>query len=422
MLTTQPLSSAAQARQEIELRFLAGPRLGEVLPVNGAVLIGKDAANHLCLSDDDSVSRFHALLEANHHHCRVRDLSSSNGVWVNRVRVSGEVELDSGDTVRCGRTEFQVRFGRRPAEAELTVHVDDGTVEPAKKSVLAPIAPDQFPGYEVIRKLAQGGMGVIYHARDLEIGQEVAIKAIRPDLVSSQADQRFFREIAAMLQLRHPRIVQFIEVGNTAETIFLVMEYVETVNLADELASRSPKSQMRLSTGLMTQVLDALSYAHDLGWIHRDLKPANVLIQLDGEKRRAKVSDFGLAKNLERAGLSCVTSDGQVLGSYPYMAPEQAVGARGVNFAADIFSAGATLYYWLSREYPCEFVKGRSKREIAAECKVVPLEVRRPDLPPELCRVVNQSLAKDPRERFRSAGQMREELGNVRKAIFGEGT
>lgn len=394
----------------IGLWCISGQLRGTAEHFSNSFLIGKDPSNHLCPRDDALLSRFHAFVSRDPEDAwTVRDLNSRSGTWVNGTRIDRDTKLQEGDLLRCGECEFHARFGRPARVTHSTGSVIYSEISPVTDEDV------QFPGYKILRTIGEGGMGVVYHALEAASGREVAIKAIRADFANNGgAIRRFLREIAALLQLRHPRIVEFIEAGSTEESTFLVMEYVERISLHKELSGRALKQRVRVATGLMLQVLDALDYAHQRGWLHRDLKPENVLIQAEGRKWRAKVSDFGLAKNLERAGLSCVTSEGQSLGSLPYMAPEQAGAARDVTFAADLFSAGATLYQWLSQHGPREFPKGRPALEVVAESVIVPIEQRLPELPPALCQIVNRSLAKQPADRFRSAMHMREELARVR--------
>ncbi len=196
-----------------------------------------------------------------------------------------------------------------------------------------------FGEYVLHEKIAQGGMGAVYKARQVKLQRSVALKMILSGRLASPEDvQRFYLEAEAAARLDHPGIVPIFEVGEHDGQHFFSMALVEGGSLADRI-KKGPLPP-RHAAALMAQVADAVAHAHGHGIIHRDLKPGNILLDRDGKPR---VTDFGLAKNVE--GDSYLTASGQVLGTPSFMPPEQAGGrAEEIGPASDTYSLGATLY------------------------------------------------------------------------------
>jgi serine/threonine protein kinase len=218
--------------------------------------------------------------------------------------------------------------------------------------------------------------------------------------------RRFLREVAILGQLNHKRIVRFFEMDILGGQFFFAMEYVPAIDLDAYLAQRGEASRVRLACGVACQALEGLHYAHGQGIVHRDVKPSNILVSRQEGRVRAKLADFGLAKNYESAGFSGLTRDGQAVGTLQYMAPEQLIDARYAKPSADIYSVGATLYRLLSGEPMFNLAARRDPLAMVLEDEPSPLSERRPTLPPELAQIVHRALAKNPEERFPSAKAM----------------
>jgi serine/threonine protein kinase/tetratricopeptide (TPR) repeat protein len=261
--------------------------------------------------------------------------------------------------------------------------------------------------YRVLDKLGEGGMGEVYRAHDSRLGRDLAIKVL-PAAMASDPDmrERFGREARAIAALNHPNIVTIYSVEDADGVRFLTMELVEGEALDRLIPSGGLDIDRVISIG--EAVADALAAAHDRGIIHRDLKPANVMVTKDG---RVKVLDFGLAKvhgpdagDGTRAELptAMVTAAGMVMGTRPYMSPEQVQG-RALDRRTDIFSLGVMLYEMTTGRRPFQ---GQSPAELFASILRDPAPLAsdlRADLPSDLARVIQRCLEKDPNDRMQTA-------------------
>ena len=199
--------------------------------------------------------------------------------------------------------------------------------------------------YELEELIGTGGMSSVYRARDSLLERHVALKVLHSHYAEDEDFvERFRREARAVAQLSHPNIVTVIDRGDDGGRQFIVFEYVAGENLKQLLVSRGAL-RVREALQIALQVARALAFAHEQGLIHRDVKPQNVLLNGDG---RAKVTDFGIARSLDVAG---VTQTGTVLGTSEYIAPEQARG-EPVDVQTDVYSLGVVLYELLTGEVP----------------------------------------------------------------------
>jgi serine/threonine-protein kinase len=205
-----------------------------------------------------------------------------------------------------------------------------------------PVRHPTIDGYEIIESLGQGGMGVVYRARNIRLQRTVAVKMLAPGSMASTAlHQRFERETKAIANLQHPNIAQLYESGESAGIPWFAMELLSAGSLADRLRD-GPMPPIRAAREVEI-LARAVSYFHRQGIIHRDLKPQNILIADDGTP---KITDFGIAKQL--ADSDSATRTGDVLGTPSYMAPEQASGiVKQLDAACDIYALGAILYHCL---------------------------------------------------------------------------
>jgi non-specific serine/threonine protein kinase len=260
-------------------------------------------------------------------------------------------------------------------------------------------------------------MGEVYRAEDTRLGREVALKVLPRETARNQAKlERFSREACAIAALNHPNIVTIHSVEEAGGTHFLTMELVSGHTLDGELIENGLPLERLFD--LAIPIADALSCAHDKGIVHRDLKPANVMVTEDG---RVKVLDFGLAKLqggetdlAEAATVSrLLTQDGAVMGTYPYMSPEQVEGKR-LDSRTDLFSFGTLLYEMATGRRPFEGNSSASLMSSILRDDPENLADCRPDLPRHLGRIVRRCLEKDPRDRFQSARSIYNELKSLR--------
>ena len=297
----------------------------------------------------------------------------------------------------------------------------------AKAPALKGRLPD-IPGFEILGELGRGGMGVVYRARQIAQNRPVALKMI---LAGHQATAeelgRFHDEAEAISRLRHPHIVQIFEVGQFDHRLYFVLEFVEGGTLADRINGKPlpPRS----SAQLVESLARAMHYAHLRGIVHRDLKPANVLLhgrkafidipedadrlleEWDFRRYMPKITDFGLAKLLDRDSSNGRTASGDVVGTPSYMAPEQAQGKPAtVGPRTDVYSLGAVLYEMLTGAPP--FQGGTPMDTLLLVHTKDPIPPRRivRTIPVNLETICLKCLRKDPIQRYISAEELAEDL------------
>lgn len=262
-------------------------------------------------------------------------------------------------------------------------------------------------GYSLVRLLGRGGMGEVYLAHDERLDRQVAIKRVRPDRLDDAAFRaRFRREARVVARLNHPGVVQVFDLledplGDGGDA--LVLEWVEGRPLSALVADGPLEAERLLDLG--EQIARGLAAAHRQDLLHRDLKSANVLVTPDG---RAKILDFGLARPLESES-EALTAEDAVLGTFATMSPEQARGER-LHKSSDLFSLGVLLYEMARGLSPFRASQPYETLRRVQHEEVPSLEPLRPDLPPELCDLIAQLLAKDPAARPQDAGQVAERL------------
>ncbi|MDK2784212.1 MAG: eukaryotic-like serine/threonine-protein kinase [Bacillota bacterium] len=262
--------------------------------------------------------------------------------------------------------------------------------------------------YELMETIGAGGMAVVIKARCTLLDRLVAIKLLRDQYAANQEFlDRFQREARAAARLSHPNIVSIYDVGQEDGKQFIVMEYVPGRNLKDYLRAEGPLPP-RTVAEIGRQIAAALFHAHQRGIIHRDIKPHNILITPEGQ---VKVTDFGIAR---AAAASSLTETGVVLGSVHYFSPEQARGAA-VDARSDIYALGVVLYELLTGKLPFE---GDSPIAIALrhlDSDPPSPRALRPEVPEALERIILKAMARDPAERYQTAGELQQAL----KAFLG---
>lgn len=267
--------------------------------------------------------------------------------------------------------------------------------------------------YELMGILGRGGMGVIYTARHKQLGRDVAIKVINPQLVSgADAHARFDREIALLGKLDHPGIVTAIDAGRVSGVAYLVMERVDGVDLSSLLNHVGPLS-IPEACEIIRQAALALAVAHQRDAIHRDIKPSNVMIERNGN---VKLLDFGLAfiHPIQDSDQSHLTTLGRLIGTLDYMAPEQAEG-RTAGPATDIFGLGATLFFLLTGKPPRPSQQNATllhRLQSVVNTPAPALQSLRADVSQELSELSGRMLSLAPEDRPRTANEVAELLSN----------
>ncbi|RIK81229.1 MAG: serine/threonine protein kinase [Planctomycetota bacterium] len=263
----------------------------------------------------------------------------------------------------------------------------------------------EFGDFELVDELGRGGMGVVYRARQLSLGREVALKMILDGRLASAADRsRFQAEAEAAARLQHPAIVPIYEVGEHDGRPYFSMKLVEGQTLAQRLA-QGPMPQ-RDAARLVAEVAWAIHYAHSQGVLHRDLKPSNLVIDAEG---RPHVTDFGLAKRME--GDASLTKSGAILGTPAYMAPEQAAGSRGqVGPAADIYALGTILYQMLVGRPPFQSASPVDTLIAVLEHDPVPPRMLDANVDADLEMIALKCLQKPPELRYPTAAALANDL------------
>jgi tetratricopeptide (TPR) repeat protein len=275
------------------------------------------------------------------------------------------------------------------------------------------------PGYDILRELGRGGMGVVYLARHRELKRLVALKMI---LAGAHADEqtkaRFRREAEAVARLQHPGIVQIHDVGEHLGQPYLVLEFVDGSNLAGEIVGSTIAAET--AAALTESLARTVHYAHERGIVHRDLTPRNVLLARttsstavrfgpDGDAYEPKITDFGLAKELD--GDTDYTQTGVIIGTPSYMSPEQAQGRpQDVGAAADIHALGAILYELVTGRPPFLSETRLDTLKQVVEADPLPPSRLQPTCPRDLETICLKCLAKEPNKRYATAGELADDL------------
>ncbi len=428
----------------VSLNVVAGPQTGRsfTFDQHDTFMIGRSDDAQFCLPHDRFFSRHHCILEIAPPQTFIRDLGSTNGTFVNGMRVD-TAYLKSGDRIQGGETVLEVEvstgldsFDDTLKDAHKSTHPSVVSVRclncsiPVNVEASHPDAqlsficdecreklkanPQPIPNYQMIRIIGQGGMGSVMLARAEADGRAVAIKTLLPEVaVSEQSLKRFIREIEVASSLTHPNIVGYIENGTHNGLVYLVTEFISGMDAARLAKHRGGKLDYREMVKIIEQTLAALDFAHNKGFVHRDIKEQNILVEGNYPNSVAKLTDFGLSKSFKETGMSGVTMVGDVAGTIAYMPPEQVRDFKDVKPPSDIYAIGMTAYSLLTGAHALDIAPKAGIAETVKaifEKPIVPIRNRIPDIPPHVAAVIETALAKQVEARWRTAGAMREAL------------
>jgi serine/threonine protein kinase len=292
---------------------------------------------------------------------------------------------------------------------------DKPSAAPAEQPLLAPPqGPDEIGRigkFRVLRKLGEGGMGIVFHAEDSSLDRPVALKVMRPQMADADARERFVREAKATAKIKHDNVITIYEVGEDRGIPFLAMEFLQGVTLEDWLM-RGKKPSFALTCRIARETALGLAAAHERGLIHRDIKLSN--LWLEAPHGRVKILDFGLAKPLQTT--LALTAVGMVVGTPAYMAPEQARGEK-VDARADLFSLGCVLYRMCSGQMPFEGKSALSVLSAVLLEEPKPLPELNASVPQWLTGLIKKLLAKKPDDRPASAKAVANWLESIERDL-----
>ncbi len=295
---------------------------------------------------------------------------------------------------------------------ERSLFLDRAAID-AEGALDAPM-PERIGRYEIISILGEGGMGVVYRARQESPARDVALKVIRPGLASRSALARFAHEGEILGRLHHPGIAQILEAGSAGEGSgrqpFYAMELIHGIPVTAYVAEHDLSVRERLE--LMIAICEAVEHAHERGVIHRDLKPANILVSDTGQ---AKILDFGIARLTDVDVLTTTmhTGRGQLLGTLPYMSPEQVVGVQDdIDGRSDVYALGVIAYEVLCGELPLDLRDKPIAEAAGIICSEEPSKLGTLDraMRGDIETIVATAMDKDPQRRYQSAGDFRADI------------
>jgi pSer/pThr/pTyr-binding forkhead associated (FHA) protein/tRNA A-37 threonylcarbamoyl transferase component Bud32 len=452
--TPQPTQLSSKPPADLQLVVTVGADQGQLLTLGDEFTIGRAESGDGRLGDDPELSRRHArLTRGTGGQLTIEDLGSANGTWVNGIVIREPQALEEGDSVRVGKTTLEVVDPAKPARAERPAAAPAPSPPPAAappppaaappppaaappppaaappppaaapppapprpspapvaRPVPAPTAPPRdtlpsgtvFAGCRVEAVIGHGDMGVVYKAEELALQRPVALKLILPDFSGdARFRERFRRESMVAASIDHPNVIPILDAGDESGVLYISMRLVEGTDLRALIAQEGQVDPLRAAR-IVRQVGGALDAAHAHGLVHRDVKPANVLL---GRADHVYLSDFGLAKRAEEAG--GLTRQGSIVARAEYVAPEQLLEDR-VDALTDVYALGCLLFEALTGEPP--FVGSKEGPAMLAHVNAPPpspLE-RVPGLPPQFDEVVRRAMAKEPGQRFPSAGDLGE--------------
>lgn len=390
---------------QIILTVIAGPHKGLEFTFDrhDTFLVGRSKHAHFQLpAKDRYFSRMHFMIEVNPPQCRLIDMGSHNGTFVNGTQVL-TADLKEGDQIRAGHTVLRLQV--KQVSDELAYASTENLNADGNNSL------PSVPGYHVERELGRGAMGATYLGQRLNNPTLYAIKVVQPAFIGSPSQiETFLRAARALVKLDHPNIVRLYDVGTCPSGFYFVTEFVPGVS-AEAILQREGPLAIKRVVRWADRMMRALQYAHGKHVIHRDIKPTNVLIaEIDG-KEVVKLADFGVACVYQAAPFSGLSLTAAMLDLASFIPPEVIFNFQEINPLADQYSLAAVLYHLLSGADVLETSKEERNRYTSLLRRmVVPLRERRPEVPPALADVIHKALSRTPALRFADIAAFREAM------------
>lgn len=419
---------------KIQLRTKDGKTF--VFTAHDIFVFGRMDDCHSCIPDDPLVSRHHFILEVNPPLACLRDLGSLNGTYVNGKKCGArekgetpeqgakrrypEVTLKHGDRIKVGRTELEVsilqpkeppRHRADPALGDISLLSPEQLARILFGSPENAASKLEIPGCKIEAEIGRGGFGAVYRARRIADGKTVAVKVMlsRVD-ADDEAIEKFRREVDVTAQLRHPNIVSVFDSGAAGAAFYFIMEFCDGGSAGDLMRKNRGHLSLAQAKPIILGALTGLAHAHGEGIVHRDLKPQNILLA----RGEVRLSDFGLAKSFEQAGLSGMSMTGGYAGTPVFMPREQITNFKYVKPVSDVWSIAATIYNLLTAAHPYPFTKERDPIDVILNEQIVPLCQRDSSLPAQLAAVLEKALAVRTKDRFQDAAEM---LAAMKRAL-----
>lgn len=274
--------------------------------------------------------------------------------------------------------------------------------------------------YENLIRVASGGMGTIYRGIDSQTGREIALKVLSAELAENPTLlERFAREADAAARLRHPNIVSVFKRGKKDGMHYIVMEYVDGIDLHRYVTATGPMKPVEV-VEILIQAARALAHAHARDIVHRDIKPSNFILTNHNGRRIVKLTDFGLAVDRSDPNESHLTKPGTTVGTVDFMAPEQARGRNLTDSRSDIYALGCTAYFMLTGQAP--FPEGSVPEKLYKHVHEYPPDPRElnPDIPDDLITILGRMMEKRPEDRYQSTEELLADLEKLHEKLTGK--
>lgn len=391
------------------LTVVAGPHTGTTFAFDrhDTFLVGRSCHAHFQLpAKDRYFSRIHFMMEVNPPQCRLIDMGSHNGTYVNGERVLSR-ELRDGDEIRAGHTVIRLNVQSSMDNLPATT-TDLLTHTPVP---LAPGVLPAIPGYSVLREQARDGLGTVYVGKRKSDEQPVTIRTITPSLRATPRHlDAFLRSARQLVKLQHPHLVQLYDLGVAGDQLFFVSEYFVGLDAATVVKREGPQPVARaLRWG--NQMLQALRYAHDQHCVHCDIKPSNVMVTKVEGREIVKLADFGIARAYQSAPFSGLSITSDVLSAAAFLPPEVLLNYQEAKPGADQYAVAATLYFLLAGTHALDLPNELHHRfSSLLNQMLVPLRERRADVPEALAGVIHKAMSRTPEQRYKNVVEFRHAL------------